>query len=76
MLGIKDAFVPFTPFLNVPVIMAVGQITDKPIARDGQVVIAPMLNINCTIDHRFVDGGRSKKILHAINDVFENPQNY
>lgn len=76
MLGIKDAFVPFTPFMNCPVILAVGEIVKKPVVKNDQIVIAPMVNLNFTVDHRYIDGGRSKGLLNAIYDVFENPEKY
>lgn len=58
MLGIRDAIVPFTPFMNCPVIVAVGEIVEKPIVKNKEIVIAPMVYINFTIDHRFIDGAK------------------
>jgi len=56
MLGIRDAYVPFTPFMNCPMIVAVGEAYDRPIVKDGKIVIAPVANLNITLDHRFIDG--------------------
>jgi pyruvate/2-oxoglutarate dehydrogenase complex dihydrolipoamide acyltransferase (E2) component len=76
MLGIKDAFVPFTPFMNCPVILAVGEIVRKPVVKDDQIVIAPMVNLNFTVDHRYIDGGKSKGLLDAIYKVFDKPNEF
>jgi hypothetical protein len=35
MLGIRDATVPFTPFMNCPVICAVGEMHDRAIVKNG-----------------------------------------
>jgi pyruvate/2-oxoglutarate dehydrogenase complex dihydrolipoamide acyltransferase (E2) component len=34
------------------------------------------MKLNYTIDHRFIDGAKAKKILNAMEDVFENPEKY
>jgi pyruvate dehydrogenase E2 component (dihydrolipoamide acetyltransferase) len=48
----------FTPVLNPPQIgiLGVGQIVQKPLARDAQVVIAPVATLTLVFDHRAVDG--------------------
>ena len=53
MFGIET----FIAVLNPPqaAILAVGAIQDTPVARDGQVVIRPMLSLTLTCDHRALD---------------------
>ncbi|KRX06358.1 hypothetical protein PPERSA_04971 [Pseudocohnilembus persalinus] len=75
-LGLKDAIVPFTPFMNCSVIVSVGQIEEKVIVKGGEIVKAPIINLNFTIDHRFIDGAKGKKILNEFIDVMENPEKY
>lgn len=75
-LGIEDAYAPHCNFMNVPVFVALGKTKDRPIARDGNVVIAQIMNVNFTIDHRFIDGGKTKSIQVALKDVFQNPEKY
>lgn len=36
---------------------------------DNQVVIRSMCNINMTVDHRFLDGGKTKALINAFEDV-------
>ena len=47
----------FTPIINPPqaAILGVGRIIDKPVARDGAVVIRPMVTLSLSFDHRIVD---------------------
>src|SRR5699024_2365990 len=48
----------FTPVLNYPeaVILGIGRIAEKPIVRDGEIVVAPVLALSLSFDHRIVDG--------------------
>lgn len=72
-LGHVDTFAPFNIANRIVTIIAINQIVDTPVVRDGVVVIRPMCNVNFTVDHRFLDGGKSKKIHAAMDSVFLNP---
>jgi pyruvate dehydrogenase E2 component (dihydrolipoamide acetyltransferase) len=65
----------FTPIINPPecAILGVGKITQKPVARDGQVVIRPMMWLSLTFDHRVVDGAPAAQFLKRVQDVLEKP---
>jgi len=76
MMGYRDVIAPFTPFAKVPLLLVVGSIEDKPVVRDGKIVIAPMLGITITIDHRYMDGGKAKLISDRMKDVAANPDKY
>ena len=73
MLGIDEAFAPHTPFARVPILVLVGAVKDTPVARDGQVVIRPILTLTATVDHRFVDGFALAKVAGILRDTLENP---
>lgn len=73
MLGIDEAFAPHTPFARVPVLVLVGAIKDTPVARDGQVVVRPILTMTATVDHRFVDGFQLATVAKTIRAALENP---
>lgn len=75
-LGIEDAYAPHCNFMNVPVFAAMGKTVERAVVREGKIVTAPVMYMNFTIDHRFIDGGKSKNISKAFNDVFENPEKY
>jgi pyruvate dehydrogenase E2 component (dihydrolipoamide acetyltransferase) len=65
----------FTPIINPPqaAILGVGRIIDKPVARDGTVVIRPMITLSLTFDHRVVDGAPAAKFLQRVKQLVERP---
>jgi len=65
----------FTPIINPPqaAILGVGRIVDKPVARDGAVVIRPMVTLSLSFDHRIVDGAPAAKFLQRIKQLIERP---
>ncbi|MEI3598849.1 MULTISPECIES: dihydrolipoamide acetyltransferase family protein [unclassified Oceanobacillus] len=66
----------FTPVLNYPeaVILGIGRIADKPIVRNGEVVVAPVLTLSLSFDHRIVDGATAQLALNQIKRVLNDPQ--
>jgi pyruvate/2-oxoglutarate dehydrogenase complex dihydrolipoamide acyltransferase (E2) component len=46
--------------------LGVGRVTDRPVVRDGQVVIAPVMRLNLSFDHRVVDGAEAADVLADI----------
>lgn len=66
----------FTPVLNYPeaAILGIGRIADKPIARNGEVVIAPVLALSLSFDHRIIDGVVGQEALNQIKRLLHDPQ--
>jgi len=62
MLGIKDSFVPFPPFMNVPILVALNEVAKRPIVKNDKIEIAPVMYANVTLDHRYIDGASGRKI--------------
>ncbi|HEY9509045.1 MAG TPA: dihydrolipoyllysine-residue succinyltransferase, partial [Verrucomicrobiae bacterium] len=64
-----------TPIVNPPQSGVLGMhgIQDRPVAREGNVVIRPMMYIALTYDHRIVDGREAVTFLKRIKDTLENP---
>ena len=64
-----------TPIVNPPQsgVLGMHAIQDRPVARDGQVVIRPMMYLAMTYDHRIVDGREGVSFLKRIKDCIENP---
>jgi len=64
-----------TPILNPPQsgILGMHTIQDRPVAREGNVVIRPMMYVALTYDHRIVDGREAVTFLRRIKEVIENP---
>jgi pyruvate dehydrogenase E2 component (dihydrolipoamide acetyltransferase)/2-oxoglutarate dehydrogenase E2 component (dihydrolipoamide succinyltransferase) len=64
-----------TPILNHPEIALVqpGGIFDKPVARDGQVVVRPIMTLCITYDHRVLDGIPMTRFYNRLKELIENP---
>ena len=65
-----------TPIVNPPQsgILGMHAIQDRPVAREGQVVIRPMMYVALTYDHRIVDGREAVTFLKRIKDTIEAPR--
>ena len=64
-----------TPIVNPPqsAILGMHTIKDRPVAENGQVVIAPMMYIALSYDHRIIDGKDAVLLLVDIKNQLENP---
>jgi 2-oxoglutarate dehydrogenase E2 component (dihydrolipoamide succinyltransferase) len=64
-----------TPIVNPPQsgVLGLHAIQDRPVARDGQVVIRPMMYVALTYDHRIVDGREAVTFLKRIKEAVEDP---
>jgi len=64
-----------TPIVNPPQsgILGMHAIQERPVARDGQVVIRPMMYVALTYDHRLVDGREAVTFLKRVKDCLEDP---
>jgi 2-oxoglutarate dehydrogenase E2 component (dihydrolipoamide succinyltransferase) len=65
-----------TPILNVPQVGILGMhaIQERPVARDGEVVIRPMMNLAVSYDHRVIDGATAVQYLVKIKLMIEDPE--
>jgi 2-oxoglutarate dehydrogenase E2 component (dihydrolipoamide succinyltransferase) len=64
-----------TPIVNPPQsgVLGMHTIQERPVARDGQVVIRPMMYLALSYDHRIVDGREAVTFLKRIKDAVEEP---
>ncbi|MBW8887093.1 MAG: 2-oxoglutarate dehydrogenase complex dihydrolipoyllysine-residue succinyltransferase [Fibrobacteres bacterium] len=64
-----------TPIVNPPQsgVLGMHATQDRPVARNGQVVIRPMMYVALTYDHRIVDGKEAVTFLKRIKDTLEDP---
>ena len=64
-----------TPIVNPPQSGVLGMhgIQDRPVAREGQVVIRPMMYVALTYDHRIVDGREAVQFLVRVKELVEDP---
>jgi 2-oxoglutarate dehydrogenase E2 component (dihydrolipoamide succinyltransferase) len=66
-----------TPILNTPQVGILGMhnIQQRPVAKDGEVVIRPMMYTALSYDHRIVDGREAVLFLVKIKELLEDPTN-
>ncbi len=65
-----------TPIINPPqsAILGMHNIVERPVVKDGAVVIAPIMYVALSYDHRIIDGKESVGFLVAVKEALENPQ--
>lgn len=65
----------FTAIINPPdsCIMAVGAIIQKPVVKNGQIIVGNMMKIMLSCDHRVVDGASGAKFLQTFKNYLEEP---
>jgi 2-oxoglutarate dehydrogenase E2 component (dihydrolipoamide succinyltransferase) len=65
-----------TPILNPPQVAVLGmhRIEERPVVRDGQVVVRPMMYLALSYDHRVIDGREAVQFLAYIKELIEDPE--
>ena len=65
-----------TPILNPPQtgILGMHNIVDRPVVRDGQVVVRPVMYLALSYDHRLIDGREAVHFLVRIKECIEDPE--
>ncbi len=71
MFGISE----FTSIINQPnsAILSVGAIEQKPVVREGQIVVGNTMKVTLACDHRTVDGATGAQFLQTLRQYLENP---
>jgi pyruvate dehydrogenase E2 component (dihydrolipoamide acetyltransferase) len=71
MFGIET----FTSIINQPnsAILSVGAIIEKPIVKDGQIVVGNIMKLSLACDHRVVDGATGAQFLQTLKTYLESP---
>ncbi|ODU20512.1 MAG: dihydrolipoamide succinyltransferase [Sphingomonas sp. SCN 67-18] len=64
-----------TPIINPPqsAVLGLHRIEDRPVVRDGQVVVRPMMYLALSYDHRLIDGREAVTFLVALKNAIEDP---
>ncbi|MGC1204688.1 MAG: pyruvate dehydrogenase complex dihydrolipoamide acetyltransferase [Flavobacteriaceae bacterium] len=65
----------FTSIINQPnsAILSVGNIVEKPVVKNGQIVVGNMMKLSLACDHRTVDGATGAQFLETLKGYIENP---
>ncbi|EDM44220.1 dihydrolipoyllysine-residue acetyltransferase (dihydrolipoamide S-acetyltransferase) [unidentified eubacterium SCB49] len=71
MFGIKE----FTSIINAPnsAILSVGAIVQKPVVKNGAIVVGNTMTVTLACDHRTVDGATGAQFLQTLRNYIENP---
>ena len=64
-----------TPIINYPEVAIVGvnRISERPVARSGQVAIRSMMNLSSSFDHRVIDGWNAAAFIQKVKALLEQP---
>ena len=71
MFGIET----FTSIINQPnaAILSVGAIIEKPIVKDGEIVVGNTMKLSLACDHRVIDGATGAAFLQTLKTYLEQP---
>jgi 2-oxoisovalerate dehydrogenase E2 component (dihydrolipoyl transacylase) len=64
-----------TPVINRPevAILCPNKVVERPVVKDGQIVVAKMMNMSISCDHRVVDGHDAASFVQAVKKLVETP---
>lgn len=66
----------FTPLVNWPevAILGMGRIAPEAVVQDGKVVVAKVLKLSLTVDHRVIDGGTAQRAMNRLCELLGDPE--
>lgn len=64
-----------TPVINSPEVAIIGlnKAVDRPVVREGAVIVRRIMNLSSSFDHRFVDGYDAAAMIQALKELLEHP---
>lgn len=65
----------FTPIINYPevAILGVGRTEERPVVRDGRIVIRKMAHLALSFDHRLIDGALAARFVNRLGELLSDP---
>ncbi len=72
--GLTTGTAALFPGSNLPAVIIMGKAEEKPVVREGKIVIRTILPVSGTFDHRIVDGYHGGKLASAIIRYLEKPE--
>jgi len=72
--GLNTGMTALMPAAKVPCVIVLGKIEEKPVVKDGEIVIRTILPLTGTFDHRVVDGMQIGKLARGIKRNFRKPE--
>ena len=64
-----------TPVINAPEVAIIGlnKAVERPVVREGAIVVRRIMNLSSSFDHRFVDGYDAAAMIQSLKDLLEHP---
>lgn len=72
--GVHAGFAPLVTLARTPMIFLLGRTDAKPVVRDGEIVIRPMMRACATFDHRLLDGYQIGLACTQVKEFVERPR--
>jgi pyruvate/2-oxoglutarate dehydrogenase complex dihydrolipoamide acyltransferase (E2) component len=72
-LGGEQAFIPLAPYTRIALAVSIGAVRAAPWVHDGQLVVAKVLTLCFTFDHRLMDGVQGAALLRSVSRLCEDP---
>jgi pyruvate/2-oxoglutarate dehydrogenase complex dihydrolipoamide acyltransferase (E2) component len=76
MFGIGHAYAPLSPYYRIPFLALVGEVQDRAVVVDGEVVARPMFTIAATMDHRYLDGFHAARLARSVREYLAEPKRF
>ena len=76
MFGVQRAYAPLAGYYKVPFLVLVGEVVDKAVVVDKEVVARPMLTVTATMDHRYIDGYHAARLARSVREYFARPRDF
>ncbi len=71
--GLNTGMTALMPAAKVPCVVVLGKMEEKPVVRNGEIVVRTILPLTGTFDHRIVDGAQIGKLARGIKRNFRKP---
>jgi pyruvate/2-oxoglutarate dehydrogenase complex dihydrolipoamide acyltransferase (E2) component len=75
-LGLDLAYAPLVPYSGVGLVLATGEVQQRAVVEDDEVVIRKMMNLNATFDHRFIDGYHAAVMSRTVRAWLQKPEEH
>lgn len=72
--GLSTGMLALLPAARLAAAVAMGRVEERPVVRDGKVVIRSILPLTGTFDHRIVDGAQAGKLAASVARYLEKPE--
>jgi pyruvate dehydrogenase E2 component (dihydrolipoamide acetyltransferase) len=76
MFGIQHAYAPLSPYYRIPFLILVGEVAQKPVVVDDEIVARPMVTLAATMDHRYLDGFHAARLARSVREYLDDPKRF